>query len=104
MGRLDGQSILLTGGGSGIGRAIALEYLRQGASVTVLERSAKNAESLRGESDERLEVLVGYATDAADLRSAVAACARRTGQIDNLTCCVGVFDFYVSVRTLGVEE
>ena len=104
MGRLDGQSILLTGGGSGIGRAIALEYLRQGASVTVLERSAKNAESLRGEWDERLEVLVGDATDAADLRSAVSACARRTGQLDNLTCCVGVFDFYVSVRTLGVEE
>lgn len=104
MGRLDGQSILLTGGGSGIGRAVAQEYLRQGAWVTVLERSVENAESLRESSEERLEVLVGDATDIADLTSAVTAATWRTGQIDNLTCCVGVFDFYVSVRTLGPEE
>lgn len=34
-GLLGGKSAIITGGVTGIGKAIALEYLRQGASVTV---------------------------------------------------------------------
>lgn len=40
----DGTKVLVTGGGSGIGRAIARAYLEQGASVLV---TGRNAEPLR---------------------------------------------------------
>ncbi len=40
---LSGKSVVITGGGSGIGRAIALMFAKQGASVNILELDEKNA-------------------------------------------------------------
>jgi len=100
---LAGRTILLTGGGSGIGRAVALAYAERGATVTVLERSAPHAEQLR-RTDERLRVRVGDATDPAAVEEAVAAAAEPTGRLDNLTCTVGVFDCYVSLRDLTATQ
>lgn len=101
--RLEGERILLTGGGSGIGRAVALAYLEHGAKVTVLERSRDNAKALEADAGEDLQVLVGDAADPQVLASAVADAGDRDG-LDNLTCCVGVFDYYASLRTLTPTE
>ena len=38
MGWLEGKVALITGGGSGIGRALVERFLEEGASVGVLER------------------------------------------------------------------
>jgi NAD(P)-dependent dehydrogenase (short-subunit alcohol dehydrogenase family) len=95
--------ILLTGGGSGIGRAVALAYLEHGATVTVLERSADNAQSLSEEARSGLKVLVGDAADPEVLAAAVSDASGPNG-LDNLTCCVGVFDYYASVRSLSPTE
>jgi 2,3-dihydroxy-2,3-dihydrophenylpropionate dehydrogenase len=100
---LQGERILLTGGGSGIGRAVALAYLEQGATVTVLERSADNAKALEAEAGPGLQVLVGDAADPEVLASAVADAEDRDG-LDNLTCCVGVFDYYASLGALTPAE
>lgn len=43
--RFTGKQALVTGGGSGIGRAIAVRLAAEGASVTVLERSADAGEA-----------------------------------------------------------
>lgn len=101
--RLAGQRILLTGGGSGIGRAVASAYVAHGATVTVLERSPDNAKALADEAGPGLRVMVGDAADPQVLASAVAETAGREG-LDNLTCCVGVFDCYASLRTLTPAE
>ena len=38
MGWLDGQVALVTGGGSGIGRAVVARFIEEGARVGVMER------------------------------------------------------------------
>jgi NAD(P)-dependent dehydrogenase (short-subunit alcohol dehydrogenase family) len=47
--RLDGKAAIITGGGSGIGRAIALRFAAAGASVHVLDINPELAEAVAGE-------------------------------------------------------
>jgi 2,3-dihydroxy-2,3-dihydrophenylpropionate dehydrogenase len=101
-GSLAGRRILVTGGGSGIGRAVVLAYLAAGATVTVLERSAEHAAALPGH-DDRLQVVGGDATDPGTLAAAVDAASGPDG-LDHLTCGVGVFDYYASLRELDATQ
>lgn len=101
--RLEGHRILLTGGGSGIGRAVALAYVHHGATVTVVERSTDNARALVEIGGPDMDVVVGDATDADVLAGAVDRASADSG-LDNLTCCVGVFDYYANLRTLDAAQ
>lgn len=47
--RLDGKSAAVTGGGSGIGRAVAKVFAKQGATVHIIDLSAENAHQVSGE-------------------------------------------------------
>ena len=42
--RLDGKTAIVTGGGSGIGRAIGVKFADQGAKIHILDLSLKDAE------------------------------------------------------------
>lgn len=103
-GSLSGQHILVTGGGSGIARAAAERYDREGATVTVLNRSVAGAESVREASEGRIQALTGDATDADTLRAAIAAARDAAGRLHHLTCGVGIFDNYSRVSDLTADE
>jgi NAD(P)-dependent dehydrogenase (short-subunit alcohol dehydrogenase family) len=47
--RLDGKIAAVTGGGSGIGRAVAKVFAKQGATVHIIDLSADNAQQVAGE-------------------------------------------------------
>lgn len=47
--QIQGQVALVTGGGSGLGAAVARELARQGAKVAVLDVNAANAQAVAGE-------------------------------------------------------
>ena len=49
MALLDGKSAIVTGSGQGIGRAYALAFAQEGASVTVADLNGDNAEAVAGE-------------------------------------------------------
>src|SRR6266851_2505782 len=48
MGRLEGKSVIITGAGSGIGRAAALLFAKEGAHLVAVDRT----EGVRGVVDE----------------------------------------------------
>jgi NAD(P)-dependent dehydrogenase (short-subunit alcohol dehydrogenase family) len=70
MGLLEGRRAIITGGGSGIGRATALRMTEEGARVAVLDLEADRAEKVGAEVGGP-----GYAVDVADA-DAMAGCFR----------------------------
>lgn len=96
--------ILVTGGGSGIGRAVVQRYLDDGATVTVLERSREHGQTLQALAAPGLTVLTGDATDPRDLAQAVDAAVDGGDELHNLTTCVGIFDFGARVTELDQAE
>ena len=101
---LRSRSVLVVGGGSGIGRGVVEAYVRAGARVTVLERSAQHIEDLaRGLDGVPVTTVEGDATDPAAVERAVhSACA--DGPLTNVTSCVGIFDSYASLRDLPAGD
>lgn len=51
--RLDGKTAIITGGGSGIGRAIAGIFAAQGAAVHILDLQAGNAREISDETNQK---------------------------------------------------
>ena len=51
MGLLDGQAAVVTGGGSGIGRATCRRMAQEGARVAVLDVDGESAEAVAREVD-----------------------------------------------------
>ncbi len=83
MGSLDGQQAIVTGGGSGIGAAIARAMTAEGAKVAVLDLSGERAEAV---ADEIGGVAVAVnVVDADAVEQAVTAAVEALG---GLTCLV----------------
>jgi 3-oxoacyl-[acyl-carrier protein] reductase len=74
---LEGQTAIVTGGGRGIGRAIAFAFAREGATVVLAARSADEIERTCGEIQERGGRALALATDVTS-RAAVAELVART--------------------------
>src|SRR5882757_150159 len=104
MGWLDGQVALVTGGGSGIGRAVVARYVAEGARVGVMERVVTRADELRSEFGDRVVGIAGDAAQFADNQRAVAETVRAFGQLDVFVGNAGIFDVYASFAELDPEK
>ncbi len=91
---LEGRTILITGGGSGIGRATAARAAHDGAAVAVVDRHEANAlESAQLVRDAGGEARA-YACDVADgsqVAEVLAAAARDLGRISGVVTAAGIF-------------
>ena len=86
--------ILITGGGSGLGRALVQRFIAEGARVGVLESSAARAETLRSDFGGAVEAVVGDVTVYADNAHAVERTVARFGRLDTFIANAGIFDFF----------
>jgi NAD(P)-dependent dehydrogenase (short-subunit alcohol dehydrogenase family) len=77
----DQRAVLITGCSSGIGRALAEEFLRRGDRVTA---TARNADSLAGLAGDRCLALPLDVTDGESINRAVAETVEWAGRIDIL--------------------
>ncbi len=85
--KLRGKTALVTGGGRGIGRAIALGLAQEGAQVAVLDILADNAAAVAGEIEAtgvKALALPADLTKRAQVERAVADTLAQFGQIDIL--------------------
>ncbi len=88
-GRLAGRKALVTGGDSGIGRAVAIAFAREGANVAINylpqeEEDAKAVVALIEQAGRRAVALPGDLRDAAFCRQLVGDAVKRLGGLDIL--------------------
>jgi meso-butanediol dehydrogenase / (S,S)-butanediol dehydrogenase / diacetyl reductase len=81
-GELSNKVIVLTGGGDGIGAECALAYVREGATVAILDRDLASAESVAARAGERCIALRADVSDEKMLRSAFTEVLQRFDRID----------------------
>jgi 2-keto-3-deoxy-L-fuconate dehydrogenase len=70
--RLDGKTAIVTGGGSGIGRAIALKFAANGATVRIIDVSPQSGEAVTKEIKDAGGVASAHACDVGDQKATVA--------------------------------
>jgi NAD(P)-dependent dehydrogenase (short-subunit alcohol dehydrogenase family) len=87
-GRLAGKKAIITGGDSGIGRAVAIAYAREGADVLIAyldeHDEAKDTARLVEEAGQKAVLVAGDITEASHCRHIVEQAVQAFGRIDIL--------------------
>lgn len=95
MGQLDGKVAIVTGGGSGIGKGIALAFAAEGCTVVVSGRTMARLEAAAAEARalgaQALAVRCDV-TDEAQVQALFAETMARYGRLDLLVNSSGAFD------------
>jgi NAD(P)-dependent dehydrogenase (short-subunit alcohol dehydrogenase family) len=113
--RLKGKSAIITGAGSGIGEATARLFVREGATVALIDRDGQNGERVAQDLGAPNFFIRADVASAADMESMARTTEEHFGQIDVLfnnagVSCVGAlhetpeseWDRVMSVNAKGV--
>ncbi len=84
MGKLDGRSVVITGGARGIGAGVAKRLAAEGAAVTVADLNGEGAERVAGAIREAGDRAIGVAVDVGDRASVRAALDAAVAEFDRL--------------------
>lgn len=93
MSQLEGKVAFITGSASGIGKKIALEFARAGASIVIADLNQQGADNVAAEIEQSGGKAIGVAvdvTDEAQVEAAVQETVRHFGNIDILISNAGI--------------
>jgi len=90
MARLTNKTAIITGAGTGIGRAIARAFIREGARVALVGRRKEPLESLLQEAGESALVLAGDVSRQTDIDRILAEAVARFGGVNVLINNAGI--------------
>src|ERR1035437_10026444 len=91
---LEKRVALVTGGGRGLGRAIARRFAAEGAAIFLTARTEREIRSVSAEIEEigeRAAYLAGDATQESDCERIVRAAGEAYGRVDILVNNAGIF-------------
>ena len=102
----EGKVVVVTGAGSGMGRAMVHEFARRGARVAALGRTLAKVEKVAGEvgDPDRVLAIEADVASEADVKAAIAAVVAKWGRIDLLVNNAGVLDSYAPAHEDSLEE
>lgn len=106
-GKLSGRTALITGAGSGMGRAMARRFAAEGATVAATDIDQGRAEATAAELRDSGAEASAFAIDVADAGSVAAATGAalaELGRVDVLCSNAGILDDYHSVLETSEEE
>jgi 3-oxoacyl-[acyl-carrier protein] reductase len=93
MGKLDSRIAIVTGAASGLGRAIALLFAKEGADIAIIDLKAEAAEAVAREARDLGRRALAVAADVADetqVRQAMEVIVRELGEPDILVNNAGI--------------
>jgi NAD(P)-dependent dehydrogenase (short-subunit alcohol dehydrogenase family) len=108
-GRLTGRKAIVTGADSGIGRAVAIAFAREGADVVLSympeeEADAKEVVKLVEEAGRKAVALPGDLKDEGYCEQVIAAAVEQLGGVDILANIAGKQQFVPDIADLTTEQ
>ena len=93
MGWLEDDVVIVTGAGSGLGRALVDRFVAEGARVVAVDRAADRVAGVESDHGAAVAGVVGDVTTAADNDRAVQEALARFGRLDTFVANAGMFDY-----------
>ncbi len=108
-GRLKGRKALITGGDSGIGRAAAIAYAREGADVAINylpseEKDAAEVKKLIEDAGQKAVLIPGDVSDETFCQKLVQETVEELGGLDILVLNAGQQQFVEDIENLTTEQ
>jgi NAD(P)-dependent dehydrogenase (short-subunit alcohol dehydrogenase family) len=106
MGRLAGKSVIITGAGSGIGRAAAQLFSLEGAKLIIVDRSESVHETAKLVSDAggTIEAITADAGSESDVKAYVEKALSKYGKLDAIWANAGISGGLVPLLEQTVEQ
>jgi NAD(P)-dependent dehydrogenase (short-subunit alcohol dehydrogenase family) len=106
MGRLEGKSVIITGAGSGIGRAASLLFSKEGAKLIIVDRSESVKETARlvSESGGTIEAVMADAGSESDVKGFIDKAVSKYGRLDAIWANAGISGGLVPLAEQTVEH
>jgi NAD(P)-dependent dehydrogenase (short-subunit alcohol dehydrogenase family) len=106
MGRLEGKSVIITGAGSGIGRAASLLFSKEGAKLIIVDRSESVNETAKlvGNAGGTVEAVMADAGSESDVKGFVDKAVSKYGRLDAIWANAGISGGLVPLAEQTVEH